>query len=124
MTEQRWAAERQPGRRACAGCKANPDKQVLPGHDDCLPYIGGRLTADPVPVPVTVGLRVWDYNLRPGTVVEVDHSFQGTPDGPLGVVSWHLVRDDQGKVGIFDGTRMWICHPVDGAFPPDPHDDL
>jgi hypothetical protein len=113
-----WKPERQPGRRACEQCKANPDKQVLPGHDGCLPPIGGRYTADVVPVPVTEGLRVWDYNLRPGTVVQVDYSFEGTPDGPLGIVSWHLVETDYGGTGMFDGTRLWTRHPIGNEAPP------
>jgi hypothetical protein len=116
MSTVRWLAERQPARRACAACKANPDRQVLEGHDTCLPPIGGRHTADEV--PVTAGLRVWDYDLRPGTVTEVDHSFEGAPEGPLGIVAWHLVRGDNDRVGMFDGTRMWTRHPVDGRLPP------
>jgi len=115
---ERWLPERQPSLRACAGCKENPDRQVLPGHDGCLPFIGGRYTADPEPVLVTVGLEVWDYDLRPGRVTIVDYSYGGTPDGPLGIVSWHMVErlDGQGS-GTFDGTRMWTRHPVDGRRP-------
>lgn len=110
-----WKPERQPGLHACEQCRANPDRQVLEGHDDCLPPIGGRYTADNV--PVTVGLRVWDYDLRPGTVTEVDHSFQGTPDGPLGIVAWHLVQADDGRSGMFDGSRMCTVHPFTGERP-------
>lgn len=117
---ERWAPERQPGRRACAECKANPNRQVLQGHYDCLPFIAGRYTADPAPVEVTEGLLVWDYDLRPGRVTKVDYSFQGTPDGPLGVVAWHMVhRLDGGGSEMFDGTRLWTLHPVDGRSPDD-----
>lgn len=116
MSVNYWRAERQPSLRACEACKASPDRQVLEGHDGCLPPIDGRFTADCV--PVTVGLRVWDYDLRPGTVTEVDHSFQGTPDGPLGIVAWHLVRADEGRTGMFDGSRMCTVHPVTKEHPP------
>jgi len=111
-----WLPERQPGRRSCEECRTSEDKQVLEGHDECLPPIGGRYTADNV--PVTEGLRVWDYDLRPGTVTEVDHSFQGTPDGPLGIVAWHIVVSDEGGSGMFDGSRMCTTHPSTGEPPP------
>jgi hypothetical protein len=119
----RWEAARQPSLRACQGCKANPDRQVLPGHDSCLAPITGRRTADGH--EITVGLRVWDYDLRPGTVTEVDYSIQGTPDGPLGLVAWHMVTADDGvSKGMFDGSRMAVRHPFDGsAVPPAPAAD-
>lgn len=116
MSIQRWQPEFQPGLRACAECKANPVKQVLPGHYDCLPPISGRYTADGV--LVEVDLLVWDYDLRPGRVTQVDYSFEGTPDGPLGIVAWHLVERLDGKgVGMFDGSRMSTRHPSDGRRP-------
>src|SRR5690242_1437555 len=116
MTYVRWAPERQPSLRACEQCKADPERQVLPGHDGCLPPIGGRHTADGV--PVTVGLRVWDYDLRSGTVVQVDYSFQGTPDGPLGIVAWHMVEHDDGQGrNMFDGSRLCTTHPFTGQHP-------
>jgi hypothetical protein len=110
-TTERWLPERQPWRRSCEECRANPEKQVLNGHGDCLPPINGRYTADGV--EITVGLLVWDYDLRPGVVTEVDHSFEGTPDGPLGIVAWHMVeRCDGGGSGMFDGSRMCTTHPT------------
>lgn len=115
-----WSPARWPSLTACEACKANEDKQVLPGHRGCLPPIEGRFTADRTPVQVTVGLRVWDYNLRQGTVVEVAHHYDGTPDSVRGVVAWHLVReDDSGLTDIFDGSRMWTIHPVTGERPMD-----
>jgi hypothetical protein len=118
MTYVPWLPERQPSLRACAACKENPEKQVLEGHDGCLPPVGGRFTADGV--PVTLGLRVWDYDLRPGTVTEVDHSFQGTPDSHGGIISWHLVGSYDGRTGMFDGSSMCTRNQFDGAAPPAP----
>ncbi len=114
----RWTASRYPWKGSCDECLANPDKQVLEGHTQCLPPINGRRTADRTPVPVTLGLRVWDYNLRPGTVTTIDKHYDGTPDGPLGIVAWHIVTDDEGHAGLFDGSRMWTLHPVSGLAPP------
>lgn len=116
MTYVKWHPERQPGRRACEECRANPEKQVLPGHDQCLPHIGGMYTLDHV--PVTVGLRVWDYDLRPGTVETLCYHYDGTPDGPLGVVAWHMIRCDNGGSAMQDGTRLWTVHPTTGHRPP------
>lgn len=114
---ERWEPWKQPGPGACADCRQDPERQVLAGHDRCLPTIGGRRTADGI--PVRVGLRVWDYDLRPGTVVVVDAHFDGTPDGPLGIVAWHDVRADNGSIGMFDGSRMSTRHPVTGFMPPE-----
>lgn len=113
---QYWKPERQPWHGSCAKCRMDPEKQILPGHDACLPPVTGWHTADNV--LVTVGLRVWDYNLREGTVTEVGHSIQGTPDGPLGLVAWHLVTGNDGRsVGMFDGSRMCTTHPTTGNRP-------
>ena len=113
----RWTASRYPGMNACAECKADPDKQVLEGHNECLPPINGRRTADGR--EVKVGLRVWDYDLKPGTVSIVDKHYDGTPDGPLGIVAWHEVTRDDGSRGLFDGSRMSTRHPTTGQSPPE-----
>lgn len=108
----RWYPQRQVPSHACGECKANPEKQVLEGHEDCLPFIHGRETADRV--PVVVGLRVWDYDLKRGTVTELDYSFDGTPDGPLGIVAWHKVARDEGGTAMMDGSRIVTIHPFTG----------
>ena len=49
--------------------------------------------------PVTEGLLVWDYNLRPARVIGVDHTAND------GTVWWET------DTGMFDGSRMWVRHP-------------
>jgi hypothetical protein len=112
---KRWDPRRYPYRYSCDECKADPDKQVLEGHDGCLAPINGRETTDGV--AVTVGLRVWDYDLKSGTVIEVDKHFDGLPDGPLGIVAWHLVKRDDGSTSTFDGSRLCTTHPMTGRRP-------
>lgn len=58
--------------------------------------------------PVTPGLRVWDYDLRPAIVGEVDHIAQ---DG----TAWYTTTSlDGSRRGMFDAKRMWYRHPSDG----------
>lgn len=70
-------------------------------------------------VLVTRGLRVWDYDLKPGTVVADEH------DGDYGNESDHwfrVVRDPNpdgtgGGYRLFNGSRMWTRHPSTGKSP-------
>lgn len=52
-------------------------------------------------VEITDGLRVWDYNLRRGTV---DLSRLGT-DG------WFHVQTDEGGCSLMNAERVCVRHP-------------
>ena len=60
---------------------------------------------------IVVGLRVWDYDLEPGTV-----------SGPAVVrhdVEWFpVLKDGRSVASSFDGSRLWARHPVDRELPP------
>jgi hypothetical protein len=72
-------------------------------------------------IPITKGLRVWDYDLRAGTVVADEH------DGDHGFEDQHWYRvcrdlNEDGTGGgysIMDGTRMWVAHPTTGDRAPE-----
>jgi hypothetical protein len=62
-------------------------------------------------VPVSSGMRVWDYNLDATTVVGVDHL------DPHSGAWWYRTSRTPG-VGagdIFDAKRMWFRHPTTGV---------
>jgi hypothetical protein len=62
-------------------------------------------------VPVTLGMRVWDYDLRPVTVVEVEHL------DPHSGAWWYRCQRTagQGPGHQFDAKRMWFRHPSTGV---------
>ena len=62
-------------------------------------------------VPVTLGMRVWDYDLRPVTVVEVEHL------DPHSGAWWYRCQRTagQGPGHQFDAKRMWFRHPTTGV---------
>ena len=65
-------------------------------------------------VPVTLGMRVWDYDLRPVTVVEVEHL-----DPHTGAWWYRCQRTaGQGPGHMFDAKRMWHRHPSTGRTAP------
>lgn len=74
------------------------------------------LTADAV--RVTEGLRVWDNDLKPGTVwVEGGDTDLDRWDG------WFRVLCDDGETALVNGERMTTRHPVSRAPVPDPPAD-
>lgn len=64
------------------------------------------------------GLRVWDYDLRAGTVCfsesRIDSEYW---DG------WFAILRDDGPQVVMNGERLWTRHPVDQVPPPPFIDD-
>ena len=53
------------------------------------------------------GMRVWDYDLEPGTLtLENPHESHG--------VLWYTVNRDKGGNSTMDSKRLWFRHPTDG----------
>ena len=76
----------------------------------------GTLTNDNG-IDVVNGMRVWDYDLEPGTVVideraRPDHEHHKFWDG------WFHVLTDTGNRKLMNGPRMWVHHPHTGELPP------
>lgn len=72
-----------------------------------------RLTADTTidDHRLSLGDKVWDYDLREAYVIRVDHVAQ---DG----TTWYRTspnEDGSGAWGLFDAKRMWHRHPSTGA---------
>ena len=64
-------------------------------------------------VPVTEGLRVWDYDLQAAVVGPVAYVEAG--------VRWYATTRPDGSRGKdFDAKRMWRRHPSTGQVPPGP----
>jgi hypothetical protein len=63
--------------------------------------------------PLTLGMRVWDYDLTPTTVESVCHVDTTWADGRE--VTWYNTRTDDGHRGLFDAQRVWFRHPSTGA---------
>jgi hypothetical protein len=60
--------------------------------------------------PLTLGDKVWDYDLRPAYVIRADHVAQGG-------TTWYRTSrnaDDTGAWNLFDAKRMWHRHPTTG----------
>lgn len=61
--------------------------------------------------PLTLGDKVWDYDLRPAYVIEVHHVAQ---DGTVWYKTSRTV-DGSGAGNLFDAKRMWFRHPSTGV---------
>lgn len=57
---------------------------------------------------ITDGMRVWDYDLRPGTVRLADRRH----DYHSGDVWFDVVPDGSTRGKSFNGTRTWKLHPT------------
>jgi len=62
-------------------------------------------------VEIVVGLRVWDYDLEPGTV-------SGSAVVRHGVEWFPVLKDGRSVASSFDGSRLWVRHPYDRVLPP------
>lgn len=99
---------------ACAGCG-----WLIERGEDCPFYGSGETHAAVSPanektidgVPLTPGMKVWDYDLRPAYVIELHHVAQ---DG----TAWYRTTrspDGTGAWNLFDAQRMWHRHPSTGV---------
>lgn len=70
-------------------------------------------------VDIVNGLRVWDYDLEPGTVV-IDANEQSHPDYDFHKYwdGWFHVYTDDGRRKLMNGSRLWVRHPHTGELPP------
>ena len=78
-------------------------------HADPVSPAKGDRTIDGV--PLTLGMKVWDYDLRPAYVIAVDHV---APDG----TTWYATSrtpEGTGAWNLFDAQRMWHRHPSTGV---------
>lgn len=67
---------------------------------------------------ITHGVRVWDYDLRAGTVWFTERE----PDGKHWD-GWFQVINDHGGTSIMNGERLCVRHPASGEHPPAPPAD-
>jgi hypothetical protein len=70
-------------------------------RDDGVQPVAGRSSKTDDGVEITVGLRVFTYDMRWGTVT-VLNAWPSNDD------PWHRVRYDDGRVGTFNGTRLCV----------------
>jgi hypothetical protein len=67
-------------------------------------------------VPITQGLRVWDYDLRAGTIDLSDtrpFDWQKCCCGrcPQGRTLWFHVNHENGGRSLMNSERCWVRHP-------------
>ena len=79
--------------------------------EDCNEWPVAQFTIDGV--PVTRGLRVWDYDLNLGTVTGVTH-VEPLREGQTVATVWFQVTRDKGGASMMDGSRLWTRDPSTG----------
>jgi hypothetical protein len=66
--------------------------------------------------PIEQGLRVWDYDLKPGYIDLADtqpYDWQPSAAHPGQRSLWfHVVRDHGGRSNM-NAERVWVIHPYD-----------
>jgi len=67
-------------------------------------------------VPITHGLRVWDYDLRAGYIDLSGcrpHHWEPSAMYPGKRTLWFYVVHDDGKRSLMNAERCWVKHPFD-----------
>lgn len=68
--------------------------------------------------PIEQGLRVWDYDLQPGSIDLSDtesYDWQKCCCGrcPNGRTLWFHVDHGDGRRSLMNSERVWVIHPFD-----------
>lgn len=95
------------GSRHYDGCPELARRRAA--HAEAVSRLTGETTIDGH--PLSLGDKVWDYDLRPAYVLRVDHV---AADG----TTWYLTSrtpEGSGAGNIFDAKRMWHRHPSTGV---------